>query len=100
MRLVRALAAQVLWWACAAAAVVLAVGVLLVALQADTSIDLVRWSIAAADAVGLGVASPTGGLFSLDGEWGRVHSALVNGALGCAVLLGGGALLSRLVGPR
>lgn len=96
----RALLAHLVWWACATVAAVIACGVALVTLQADASLLGVRWVLEAADALGLGLASPSGGLVRLEGEWGRVHSALLNGALGCLVLLGGGALLSRLVAPR
>lgn len=99
MQFVRACAAQVLWWACAACALVLVLGVLLVALTADTSLAWVSALREAADVVGFGVFSPGGGAMSFAGEYGRVHAALANGAAGALAYLLVGWLAQRLVRP-
>jgi hypothetical protein len=99
VQFVRALAAQVLWWACAAGALSLALGALLVAMRADTSVAWVAWVADGADLLGAGVFSPRDGVLVFEGEWGRVHAALANAALGALCWLLAGWLLQRLVRP-
>ena len=96
---VRARLAQVVWLACVLAALVLAVGALLVALRADEAHDLVALVLSAADAVDLGVLSRDGGVIELTGKDAAVRNALVNWGIGALVWLVVGRVLDRLVRP-
>ena len=68
---IRARLAQLLWLVCALAALLLAVGALLVALDANQKNDLVDFVLRAADYVDLGVFSREDGIKQFRGAGGR-----------------------------
>ncbi len=96
---VRARLAQVVWLLCVLAALVLAVGALLVALKANRDNDLVSWVLSAADRVDLGVFSRDAGIKDFTGENAGVKNALFNWGLGAIVWLVVGRILDRLIRP-
>ena len=89
--------AQVAWTICALFALVLALGALLVAIDAtNESNDLVRFVLQLADAVDLGVFSRDGGVMQFDSE---TKDALLNWGLAAIVWLVIGRLLERIIRP-
>ena len=96
---VRARAAQVIWLACAACAILLASGALLVALEGNRGNDLVRWVLDAADLVDLGVFDVDDGVKQFDGKDADVKNALVNWGLGAVAWLVIGKIADRIVRP-
>ena len=96
---VRARLAQVIWLVCVLAALVLAVGALLVALKANGDNDLVTFVMSAADRVDLGVFSRVDGIKEFTGENRGVKNALFNWGLGAVAWLVVGRILDRLVRP-
>ena len=96
---VRARLAQVVWLVCVLAALVLAVGALLVALRADEGNDLVSFVLAATDTVDLGVFSRDDGLTQFVGKDAGVRNALVNWGIGAIAWLVLGRVLDRLIRP-
>ncbi len=96
---IRANVAHVLWLACALAALLLALGALLVALDANTSNDLVGLVLRAADHLDLGVFSRGNGIKNFDGQGADVKNALVNWGLGAIAWLVVGRVLDRIVKP-
>ena len=94
---VRTLLAHALWVVCALCALVLAVGALLVAVEAtNESNQLVKLVLDLADAVDLGVFSRDGGVFEFDSA---TKNALVNWGLAAIVWLLIGRFLERIVRP-
>jgi hypothetical protein len=81
------------------AAVFLAVGALLVAINADPDNGLVGFVLAGADAVDLGIFSREGGLMTFSGANAETQGALVNWGLGSVVWLAVGRVLDRLLRP-
>jgi hypothetical protein len=96
---IRATVAQVLWLACALAALLLAVGALLVALDANRSNTLVRFILDAADFVDLGVFSRVDGIKEFRGSGAAVKNALFNWGLGAVAWLIVGRILDRIIKP-
>ncbi|WP_426245267.1 hypothetical protein [Nocardioides sp. LHG3406-4] len=96
---VRARLAQLIWLVCVLAALVLAVGALLVALKANKDNDLVSFVLSAADAVDLGVFSRADGIKEFVGENAGVKNALFNWGLGAIAWLVVGRILDRLIRP-
>lgn len=96
---VRARLAQVVWLVCVLAALVLAVGALLVALGADEGNDLVSFVLAGTDTVDLGVFSRDDGLTQFVGKDAGVRNALVNWGIGAIAWLVLGRVLDRLIRP-
>jgi hypothetical protein len=97
--LVRARVAQLVWLVCVLAALVLAVGALLVALKANKDNDLVSFVLSAADAVDLGVFSRDAGIKEFTGDNAGVKNALVNWGVGAIAWLVVGRILDRLIRP-
>jgi len=95
----RARLAQLLWLACALAALLLAVGALLVALDANRSNDLVDLVMRAADFVDLGVFSRSDGIKQFRGEGADIKNALFNWGLGAIAWLVVGRILDRIIKP-
>lgn len=96
----RARVAALLWTVCVLLALVLAVGALLVAVEAVNEDNaLVRFVLDAADAVDLGVFSRDGGVLDFSGANAETKNALFNWGLGAVVYLVVGRLLERLVRP-
>jgi len=96
---IRARLAQLLWLVCALAALLLAVGALLVALDANQKNDLVDFVLRAADYVDLGVFSREDGIKQFRGQGADVKNALFNWGLGAIAWLVVGRILDRIVKP-
>ena len=96
---IRAKLAHVIWLACALAALVLAVGALLIALDANQDNALVDFVLRAADVVDLGVFSREDGIKQFSGEGAEVKNALFNWGLGAIAWLVVGRILERIIRP-
>jgi hypothetical protein len=96
---IRATLAQLLWLACALAALVLALGALLIALDANRDNALVGWILDAADFVDLGVFSRVDGIKQFRGDGAGIKNALFNWGLGAIAWLVVGRLLDRIIKP-
>lgn len=92
--------AGLLWSVCVLLALVLAIGALLVAIDANEDNGLVSFVLSAADAVDLGVFSRDNGVREFTGANAETKDALFNWGLGAVVYLVLGRLLERLVRPR
>lgn len=91
--------ASLLWTACVLLALVLAIGALLVAIEANEDNGLVSFVLSAADGVDLGVFSRENGVREFTGANAETKNALFNWGLGAVVYLVLGRLLDRLVRP-
>jgi len=96
---VRTLLAQVIWLLFVVAALFLAVGALLVALDANEDNGLVQFVLDGADAVDLGVFSVDNGVMKFTGENAEVKNALFNWGVGAVVWLVVGRVLDRVIRP-
>lgn len=96
---IRTALAQVIWLLFVVAALFLAVGALLVALDANTDNGLVRFVLDGADAVDLGVFSVDNGIMKFTGENAGTKNALFNWGIGAVVWLVVGRILDRIVRP-
>ncbi|MDZ5662476.1 hypothetical protein SFC79_11945 [Nocardioides sp. S-58] len=96
---IRATVAQLVWLACALAALVLALGALLIALDANTSNELVALVLNAAAFVDLGVFSRSDGIKEFRGQGAEVKNALLNWGLGAVAWLVLGRVLDRIIRP-
>jgi hypothetical protein len=95
----RKVLAQVVWLLFLLAALFLAVGALLVALDANGSNDLVKFVLEGADRVDLGVFSRDNGVMEFTGSNADTKNALVNWGLGAVVWLVVGRILERIIRP-
>jgi len=95
----RAVGAHVLWLLFVVAALFLAVGALLVALEANTDNGLVQFVLDGADAVDLGVFSTDNGIMKFTGENADTKNALFNWGVGAVVWLVVGRILDRVIRP-
>ncbi len=95
----RATLAQIVWLACALCALLLAVGALLVALDANRSNALVDFVLKAADYVDLGVFSRSDGIKEFSGQGANVKNALFNWGLGAIAWLVAGRIVDRVIKP-
>lgn len=96
---VRTTIARLLWLVFLLCAVVLAIGALLVALDANRGNDLVQFVLDSADAVDLGVFDRRDGVFTFHGNNGETLNALVNWGLAAVVWLVLGRIVERLIRP-
>jgi len=96
---VRTVLAQVIWLLFLVAALFLAVGALLIAVDANQDNDLVKFVLAGADRVDLGIFSRDNGIKQFSGADADTKNALFNWGLGAAVWLVVGRILERLVRP-
>ena len=96
---IRARLAQIVWLLAALAALVLAVGALLIALDANKSNDLVDFVLRAADFVDLEVFSRQDGIKQFRGQGAEVKNALFNWGLGAIAWLVVGRILDRIIKP-
>lgn len=96
---IRAGLAQLLWLVCAGAALLLAAGALLIALDANQNNSLVDFVLQAADTVDLGVFSRQDGIKQFTGQGADVKNALFNWGLGAIAWLVVGRILVRLIKP-
>lgn len=95
----RAVLAQVIWLLFVLAALFLAIGALLVALDANEDNGLVQFVLDAADAVDLGVFSVDNGIMKFTGDNAETKNALFNWGIGAVVWLVMGRILDRIVRP-
>jgi uncharacterized membrane protein len=96
---IRARLAQLVWLVAALCALLLAVGALLIALDANKSNDLVDFVLRAADFVDLGVFSRQDGIKQFRGQGAEVKNALFNWGLGAVAWLVVGRILDRIIKP-
>ena len=96
---IRARLAQLVWLVAALCALLLAVGALLIALDANKSNDLVDFVLRAADFADLGVFSRQDGIKQFRGQGAEVKNALFNWGLGAIAWLVVGRILDRIIKP-
>jgi hypothetical protein len=96
---IRARVAQIVWFICVIAALILAVGALCIALKANQQNDLVDLVLDWADRVDLGVFSRVDGIKEFTGKNADIKNALVNWGLGAIVWLVIGRILDRIIRP-
>ena len=99
VRRVRVVLAQVIWLLFLVAAMFLAVGALLIALDANQDNDLVKFVLAGAERVDLGIFSKDNGIKQFTGPDAETKNALFNWGLGAAAWLFVGRMLDRLIRP-
>jgi len=97
--LLRTRVAQVVWLVFLLCALLLAVGALLVALDANRDNALVRLVLDGADTVDLGLFSRNNGIKEFGGSSAEVKNALLNWGLGAVAYLVVGRILDRLIRP-
>lgn len=91
--------AQLIWLAAVVCALLLAIGALCVALDANPENALVKFVLRAARAVDLGVFSTHNGIFEFSGHDHETKNALANWGLGAVAYLVVGRIAERLVRP-
>ena len=96
---IRARVAQVVWLLAALAALVLAVGALLIALDANRSNAAVDLVLRSADFLDLDVFSRKDGIKQFRGDGAQVKNALFNWGLGAIAYLVVGRILDRIIKP-
>ena len=96
---IRARLAQAVWLVAVLCALLLAVGALLIALDANKSNDLVDFVLRAADFVDLEVFSRQDGIKEFRGQGAEVKNALFNWGLGAVAWLVVGRILDRIIKP-
>ena len=90
---------QLIWLAAVVCALFLAVGALLVALDANVDNALVRFVLDVAAVVDLDVFSRGNGVFAFEGADAATKNALANWGLGAIAYLVVGRTLERIVRP-
>jgi hypothetical protein len=90
---------QVVWVAAVVCALFLAVGALLIALDANRDNALVRFVLDVADVVDLDVFSRDNGIFTFTGADAETKNALTNWGLAAVGYLVVGRVLERLIRP-
>lgn len=96
---IRTRIAQVVWLVFVLCALVLAVGALLVALDANVDNPLVEFVLDGADAVDLGVFSRENGIKEFAGDNADTKNALFNWGIGAIAYLVVGRIVDRLIRP-
>ena len=96
---VRVQLARLVWMVCVVAALFLAVGALLIALDANQDNALVAFVLSGADLVDLGVFSRQDGIKQFTGPDAATKNALFNWGLGAIAYLVVGRLLDRIIKP-
>lgn len=96
---VRMVLSQVIWLLFLLAALFLAVGALLITLDANRDNDLVTFVLEGADRVDLGIFSRDNGIKQFSGADADTKNALFNWGLGAAAWLFVGRILDRLIRP-
>ena len=96
---VRVALAQVVWLLFLVAALFLAVGALLIAVDANQDNALVKFVLEGANRVDLGIFSKDNGIKQFSGPNAETKNALFNWGIGAAVWLLMGRLLDRLIRP-
>ena len=96
---IRVRLAQLVWLLAVLAALVLALGALLIALDANRDNALVDLVLRAADFVDLDVFARKDGIKQFEGDGAQVKNALFNWGLGAIAYLVVGRLLERIIKP-
>jgi hypothetical protein len=96
---IRTVVAQVVWLAAVVCALFLAVGALLIALDANQGNALVKLVLDVADTVDVEVFSRENGIFHFTGSDAATKNALANWGLGAVAYLVVGRVLERLIRP-
>ena len=96
---IRLTIARLLWLVCVVAALFLAIGALLVALDANQANGLVKFVLDTADKVDLGVFSRENGIKDFTGKNADTKNALFNWGLGAIAWLVVGRIVERVVRP-
>ena len=96
---VRVALAQVVWLLFLVAALFLAVGALLIALDANRDNALVNFVLEGAERVDLGIFSKDNGVKQFTGANAETKNALFNWGLGAVAWLVVGRMLERLIRP-
>lgn len=96
---IRVRLAQLVWLVCVVCALFLAIGALLIALDANKQNSLVAFVLDGANAVDLGIFSRTNGIKDFTGDNAEVKNALFNWGIGAVVYLVVGRILDRLIRP-
>lgn len=96
---VRVVLARIIWALFAICALFLAVGALLIALDANGDNGLVKFVLDFADGVDLGVFSRENGIKDFGGDNAETKNALFNWGLGAIAWLVVGRILDRLIRP-
>jgi hypothetical protein len=96
---IRVRLAQLVWLLAVLAALVLALGALLIALDANRDNALVDLVLRAADFVDLDVFARKDGVKQFEGAGAQVKNALFNWGLGAIAYLVVGRLLERIIKP-
>jgi hypothetical protein len=96
---VRLVISQVVWLLFLAAALFLAVGALLIALDANRDNQLVKFVLEGADRVDLGIFSKDNGIKQFHGSDAETKDALFNWGIGAAAWLFVGRILDRAIRP-
>jgi len=99
VRTVRRRIAQLVWLAAVVCALILAVGALLIALDANQDNALVKFVIDVADVIDLRVFSRDNGIFKFDGSDAATKNALANWGLGAVAYLVVGRIVERIIRP-
>ncbi|GAB6986119.1 hypothetical protein [Nocardioides pyridinolyticus] len=98
-RRIRTHLGQLVWIVAVGCALVLAVGALLIALDANPDNALVKLVLDVADALDLEVFSRGNGIFTFDGADAATKNALANWGLAAVAYLVVGRILERVVRP-
>jgi hypothetical protein len=96
---VRTLLARIVWAVAVVLALVLALGALLITLDANRQNEAVRFILDAANAVDLGIFSRTDGIKEFTGSNAGVKNALFNWGLGAVAWLVIGKVLDKIIRP-
>ena len=96
---VRVQVARLVWLLCVVAALFLAVGALLVALDANQSNSLVKFVLDTADKLDFGVFARKNGIKEFTGDNAATKNALFNWGLGAVAWLVIGRILERIIRP-
>ncbi len=96
---VRTVVSQVVWLLFLLAALFLAVGALLITLDANNDNDLVKFVLDGADRVDLGIFARDNGIKEFSGGDADTKNALFNWGLGAAAWLFVGRILDRVIRP-
>ena len=96
---IRRIISQAVWVLCSLAALMLALGALFIAFDANTGNALVKFVLDVADGLDLGVFDRNDGIKQWTSENAETKNALFNWGLGALVWLIGGRILERVIRP-
>jgi hypothetical protein len=96
---VRSRIASIVWLLAVLCALLLAVGALLVALDANKDNAIVKFVLDVADALDLDVFGRRSGIFTFDGKDAATKGALVNWGIGAIAYLVVGKVADRIIRP-